>query len=170
MWTICQRLDSREREKKNYAGFLLCWKNCFAVFFTAATSFFWHSNARCAVKRVFDILRFCYCCLSALHFDSVICSSVNNLVVCGVMGMMAVLPIPLLLVLLQLSQSSSFLFIFFSLSGWFVVCLNGCFNAVISCFITDKILHLTLTNNMPLRCRCSSLHNRPQNWTAQNKS
>lgn len=38
---------------------------------------------------------------------------------------------------------------------WIVICLNGCFNAVISCFITDKILHLTLTNNMPLWCRCS---------------
>lgn len=42
-------------------------------------------------------------------------------------------------------------FIFF----WFAIYVNGCFNAVISCFITDKILHLTLTNNMPLRCRCS---------------
>lgn len=56
--------------------------------------------------------------------------------------------------LLQCSLVRVFFLMIFSLDS--PICLNGCFSAVISCFITDKILHLTLTNNMPLRCRCSS--------------
>lgn len=109
------------------------------------------------VQRTFLILFACYCYLSALLFS------------------IQLFVLSLLLIFFYLFSE------FFSRGGFcccffwycvlrFVICSNACFSAVISCFITDKILHITLTNNMPLRCRCSSKHNRPQNWTPDIKS
>lgn len=99
---------------------------------------FWHSNTYTWLNGFLIFFAYYYCCLSGLLFQS-------SYLFFGSAVMVSLL--------LQCSVVRFFLMMF-SLDS--PICLNGCFNAVISCFITDKILHLTLTNNMPLRCRCSS--------------
>lgn len=136
MWTMCHRQNMNEKKML----FLLFWTHIVRIFFWTGNNpgLLTFQYVPYSGWTGFDIFRLLLLFVSPLFQSSYLfffsCSCCNvvdifSLVLCN--------------------------FFFF----WFVICLNGCFNAVISCFITDKILHLTLTNNMPLRCRCSpSLH------------
>lgn len=143
----------RQRHENALRGLFVSFCEYCSAVLTLGNSFFWHSNIRTQRKRVFDIFHWLLLFVSPLFRFSYLFFS-QWLWLCA--------------------TTTTVVLIFFGMiffSCRIVIRLNGCFNAVISCFITDKILHLTLTNNMPLWCRwLSSVHNQPQNWTARNKS